>query len=62
MEYVFRPESHLDKAIYNAEAKTVDVTFKRGGPAYRYFDFPPEALDEFTKAPSPGAHLSKVIA
>lgn len=45
---------------YDAKAKLLEVTFRRGG-VYHYFDVPQETYESFLKADSLGTYFSETI-
>ena len=60
-QHIFVGSSNVESARYNTETKMMDVWFKKGAP-YRYFAFPEEKFDMWTKAESAGAFLAAEIA
>lgn len=53
----FPASSHLEKALYDAQARTLTVKFRKGGSTYRYEDVGPAAYTALLEAPSAGKHF-----
>lgn len=53
----FPDSSHLEKALYDAQRRTLTVKFRKGAHPYRYEDFGPAAYTALLEAPSAGKHF-----
>jgi hypothetical protein len=55
------PSNSLRDIVYDATARTLDVTFIASGKRYRYFDVEPDEHDALRRAFSKGAHFNREI-
>lgn len=53
--------SNIREYRYDAETKELDIKFKSGEQAYRYFDVEPETFTEFINAESKGSFFAQRI-
>lgn len=55
------PSTSLRDIVYDASARTLEVTFLASGRRYRYFDVAPEEAEALRHAVAKGTHFNRHI-